>query len=53
MLVLLFVVASTVSMDAIYWSLVVTEIVGGLLMMGLAHWGFKKYKVQNSQLSPT
>lgn len=51
MLVILFVLASTISMDAIYWSLIVTEIAGGLLMMGLAHWAFKRYRNMNSKVS--
>ena len=36
--------ASTVSLDAIYWSLVVAEVFGGLLMVWLARSGFRHYK---------
>lgn len=42
-LVLLF-FASKISMDAIYWSFLVAEIVGGLGMITLAYYEFEKYK---------
>lgn len=35
--------ASSVSLDAIYWSLVLAEVFGGALMMWLARDGFRKY----------
>ena len=36
--------ASSVSLDAIYWSLFVAEVVGGLLMLWLAREGFRHYR---------
>ena len=35
---------SSVSLDAIYWSLFVAEVVGGLLMLWLAREGFRHYR---------
>ena len=36
--------ASSVSLDAIYWSLVVAEVIGGALMLWLAKVGLKHYR---------
>ncbi len=36
--------ASKISMDAIYWSLFISEIIGGIMMISLANYEFKKYK---------
>ena len=36
--------ASSVSLDAIYWSLVVAEVLGGILMLWLAKVGLRHYK---------
>ena len=36
--------ASSVSLDAIYWSLVVAEVFGGILMLWLAKAGLRHYK---------
>ena len=36
--------ASSVSLDAIYWSLFVAEVIGGALMMWLAREGFRHYR---------
>ena len=45
LIVVLLFFASSVSLDAIYWSLFVSEVIGGLLMLWLAKVGLKHYKV--------
>ncbi len=42
MLVCIFMYACTVSMDAIYWGLTIGEIIGGLMMILLAKYEFRK-----------
>ena len=44
LIVVLLFFASSVSLDAIYWSLVIAEIVGGALMIWLAKTGLKHYR---------
>ena len=36
--------ASSVSLDAIYWSLFVAEVIGGILMLWLAKVGYRHYR---------
>ncbi len=43
LIVVLLFLGSSISLDAIYWSLVVAEIIGGSLMLWLAKTGFKHY----------
>jgi hypothetical protein len=51
LIVLALVWACTVSLDAIYWSLVVCEYIGAALMVGLAAIGTKKMRRAHRQLS--
>ena len=44
--------ASTVSMDAIYYGLLISEVFGGALMMYLAHVEMGRYRRSNSVSSP-
>ena len=44
LIVVLLFFASSVSLDAIYWSLVASEVFGGALMVWLAHSGLKHYR---------
>lgn len=44
--------ASNVSMDAIYWSLFISEIIGGIMMISLANYEFKKYKNSKESIRP-
>lgn len=53
MLIALFYFASKISMDMIYWSLAATQVAGGLMMMGLAVWGYRRYTVLNSRAAAT
>lgn len=51
LLVIALVWACTVSLDAIYWSLVVCEYIGAGLMVGLAVIGTRKMRMAHKQLS--
>ncbi|MCQ2070392.1 MAG: MATE family efflux transporter [archaeon] len=42
LLICIFLIASTQNMDWFYWGLTVGEIIGGFMMMGLAHWQYRK-----------
>ena len=44
LIVILLFFASSVSLDAIYWSLFVSEVIGGILMLWLAKAGLKHYR---------
>lgn len=45
--------ASSVSLDAIYWSLFVAEVIGGILMLWLAKVGLKHYRHGKEQRTVT
>lgn len=53
LIVVLLFFASSVSLDAIYWSLVVSEVFGGALMVWLARQGLKHYRHGRERPDPS